>query len=67
MNPTHIKPVLIVLTGIFILFMLSGCVVAPYEPVVVAAPPPPAAVVVRPGYGRYHHGYHGRHWRRGHR
>ena len=67
MNPTLIKPVLIVLTGLFIVFMLSGCVVAPYEPVVVA-PPPPAAVVVRPAHGHYHHGYHhGRHWRRGHR
>ncbi len=33
------KPILIILTCVFILFMLSGCVVAPYpEPVAVAAP-----------------------------
>jgi hypothetical protein len=60
MNPTLIKPVLIVITSLFILFMLSGCVVAPYEPVVYAAPPPPAAVVVRPAYG--HHYHHGHRW-----
>ena len=63
------KPALIVITCIFILVMLSGCVAVPYpEPVVYAAPPPPA-VVVRPAYG-YHHHYHGhrsysrRAWRR---
>ena len=53
MNTAHIKPVLILLTALFILFMLSGCVVAPYPEPVVVAPPPPAAVVVRPAYG-YH-------------
>ena len=66
MNPTLIKPVLLLATCLFILFMLSGCVVAPYEPVVYAAPPPPrAAVVVRPAYGRYHHHGHRWHGRRG--
>ena len=49
------KPLLIVLTCAFILFMLSGCVVAPYEPVAYVAPPPPrAAVIVRPAYGHHH-------------
>ena len=63
MNPAHIKPALILLTALFILFMLSGCVVAPYaEPVVVAPSPPPAAVVVRPAY--VYHPY-GPYWRRG--
>ena len=47
------KPVLIIVTCAFILFMLSGCVVAPYDPVVYAAPPPPTAVVVRPAYGHH--------------
>lgn len=52
------KPLLIVLTCAFILFMLSGCVVAPYEPVAYVAPPPPrAAVIVRPAYGHHHHGH----------
>ena len=51
------KPVLIILTCVFILFMLSGCVVAPYEPAVYAAPPRPATVVVRPGYGHHHYGH----------
>lgn len=56
------KPFLIVLTCAFILFMLSGCVVAPYEPVAYAAPPPPrAAVIVRPAYG-HHHRHHGHRW-----
>jgi hypothetical protein len=59
MNPT-LKPALLLLTCLFILFMLSGCVVAPYEPVVYAAPPPPAAVVVRPAYR--HHYHHGHRW-----
>ena len=56
MNPAQIKPVLILLTALFILFMLSGCVVAPYpEPVVVA----------RPAYD-YHYDHHrGPYWRRG--
>lgn len=55
------KPILIVLTCAFILFMLSGCVVAPYEPVAYVAPPPPrAAVIVRPAYG--HHHRHGHRW-----
>jgi len=59
------KPILIILTCVFILFMLSGCVVAPYaEPVVVAPPPPPAAVVVRPAYGYAYRPY-GPYWRRG--
>ena len=58
------KPILIILTCVFILFMLSGCVVAPYaEPVVVAPPPPPRTVVVRPAYGHYHHGPGWRRWR----
>jgi hypothetical protein len=57
------KPVLIVLTCAFILFMLSGCVAVPYEPVVYAAPPPPAMVVVRPAYGHYYG--RGPYWRRG--
>ena len=65
MNTAHLKPVLILLTALFILFMLSGCVVAPYpEPVVVAPPPPPAAVVVRPAYG-YHYRPYGPYWHRG--
>ena len=56
------KPILIVLTCAFILFMLSGCVVAPYEPVAYSAPPPPrAAVIVRPAYG-HHHRHHGHRW-----
>ena len=59
------KPVLIVLTSVFILFMLSGCVVAPYDPVVYAAPPPPAAVVVRPAYGRHYQQGHRSQGRRG--
>ena len=59
------KPILIILTCVFILFMLSGCVVAPYaEPVVVAPPPPPAAFVVRPAYGHAYRPY-GPYWRRG--
>jgi len=65
MNSAHLKPVLILLTALFILFMLTGCVVAPYaEPVVVAPPPPPRAVVVRPAYGHYHQHYgpRWRHW-----
>ena len=64
MNPTLIKPVLILLTSLFILFMLSGCVVAPYDPVVYAAPPRPATVV-GPGYGHhYGHRWQGRRgWR----
>jgi len=62
MNPAHIKPALILLTALFILFMLSGCVVAPYAEPVVVAPPPPAAVVVRPAY--VYHPY-GPHWHRG--
>ena len=46
------KPVLIILTCVFILFMLSGCVVAPY----------PERVVVRPAPA---HDYHpGPYWRR---
>jgi hypothetical protein len=52
MRPALLQPILIVLTCVFILFMLSGCVVAPYpEPVVYEAP-------------RHHH-YHGHrpHWR----
>ena len=57
------KPILILATCVFILFMLSGCVVAPYPEPVVVAPPPPAAVVVRPAYGHHYH-HHGRHWRR---
>jgi hypothetical protein len=60
------KPLLIVLTCAFILFMLSGCVVAPYEPVAYAAPPPPrAAVIVRPAYGHHHrhHRQHRHRWR----
>lgn len=50
------KPILIILTCVFILFMLSGCVVAPYpEPVVVA----------RPAYD-YHYDHHrGPYWHRG--
>ena len=52
------KPILIILTCVFILFMLSGCVVAPYpEPVVVAPPPPRAAIVVQPSYGYRYHPY----------
>ena len=54
------KPVLIILTCVFIIFMLSGCVVAHYDPVVYAAPPRPAAVVVRPAY--CHHYHHGHRW-----
>ena len=55
------KPVLIVLTSLFILFMLSGCVVAPIpEPVVVA--PAPRAVVVRPAPAYHYHP--GPYWRR---
>ena len=61
MNVTHIKPVLILLTSVFILFMLSGCVVAPIPEPVMVAPPPPAAVVVRPARGYYHPGPY---WRR---
>ena len=60
------KPILIILTCVFILFMLSGCVVAPYaEPVAVAPPPPQRAVVVRPAHGHYHphYGPRWRHWR----
>jgi hypothetical protein len=64
MNPTLIKPVLILLTSLFILFMLSGCVVAPYDPVVYAAPPRPATVVVRPAHGHYDHHGHRTYWRR---
>jgi hypothetical protein len=52
------KPVLIILTCVFILFMLSGCVVAPYDPVVYAAPPRPATVVMRPAHGHYYHHGH---------
>ena len=55
------KPILIVLACAFILFMLSGCVVAPYEPVAYAAPPPRAAVIVRPAYGQ-HHRHHSHRW-----
>ena len=46
MNAADIKPVLILLTSLFILFMLSGCVVAPY---------PERAVVVRPAPAHYYH------------
>ena len=50
------KPILIILTCVFILFMLSGCVVAPY---------PEPVVAVRPAcdYHYYHH--RGPYWRRG--
>ena len=58
------KPILIILTCVFILFMLSGCVVAPYAEPVVVAPPPPAAVIVRPSYGHPYRPY-GPYWRRG--
>jgi hypothetical protein len=58
------KPILIILTCVFILFMLSGCVVAPYAEPVVVAPPAPAAVVVRPAYGHPYRPY-GPYWRRG--
>jgi len=64
MNATQIKPLLILLTCVFILFMLSGCVVAPYPEPVVVAPPPPPAVVVRPAYAYHYHPY-GPYWRRG--
>ena len=64
MNTAHLKPLLILLTALFILFMLSGCVVAPYAEPVVVAPPPPAAVVVRPAYGHAYRPY-GPYWRRG--
>jgi len=43
------KPILIILTCVFILFMLSGCVVAPY----------PEPVVVQSKHD-YHHHYHRR-------
>jgi len=52
MRPALIQPILIVLACAFILFMLSGCVVAPYPE--------------RAGYGpkpHYDH-HHGRYWRR---
>jgi hypothetical protein len=62
MNAANIKPVLILLTSLFILFMLSGCVVAPYPEPVVVAPPPRAAVVVRPAPAYYYHP--GPYWRR---
>jgi hypothetical protein len=54
------KPILIILTCAFILFMLSGCVVAPY---------PEPVVAVRPAYDyHHHHHYHrGPYWRRGRR
>lgn len=60
MNPTLIKPVLIVLTGLFIVFMLGGCVVVPAEPVTYAEP--------APRYGHPHHSHrHGYrpYWRGG--
>ena len=45
---------------------LTGCVVAPYEPVVYAVPPPPPPmVVVRPAYGHHYHHGHRWHGRRG--
>ena len=50
------KPVLIILTCVFILFMLSGCVVAPY---------PERTVVVRPAPAYYYHP--GPYWRRPYR
>ena len=64
MNARDIRALLLFLTAVFILFMLSGCVVAPYPEPVVVAPPPPRAVVVRPAHG-YHYYERGRYWRRG--
>jgi hypothetical protein len=52
------KPALIVLTCAFILFMLSGCVVAPYDPVVYAAP-------AHAHHQHHHHPGHRSHGRRG--
>jgi hypothetical protein len=57
MNPSLIKPALIVLTGLFIVVMLNGCVVVPAEPVAHVAP--------APAYGHQHHHRGHRHWRRG--
>jgi hypothetical protein len=36
MNPSLLKPALIVLTGLFIVVMLNGCGVVPAEPVAAA-------------------------------
>ena len=45
---------------------VTGCVVAPVEPVpVVYSAPPPPAIVVRPAPRYHYHHYHGRYryWR----